>query len=300
MKILLTGASGHLGYATTRELEKQVHEVVALVLPSSNLKGLEGTRAQIAYGDVLDPAAVRKFARDCTAIIHQAAVYRLDMDKPEEIIRPAVEGTRNVLEAASELGIKRVVYTSSIASIGASTSPDQLLDGTTWNTSTALPYAEAKTQSERIAHELARTLGLELMVMCPGAIMGPGDYRVTPSHGIILALTSGGPIPAGGFNPVSVFDVASLHVQALTRGVPFKRYVAASRDNITYRQTYDILRAIAGAGFKEAPDGEVGPAYYAYYNIAETLKDFQYDPMAARDALKSAYDWLTFTGALKL
>jgi dihydroflavonol-4-reductase len=297
MNVLLTGASGNLGYATVRELEKAGHTVVALVRPSSNVAGLQGTGATLAYGDVLDKAAVLSAARGCDAIIHQAAVFSTGTDHPDAIIRPAVEGARNVLEAAKACGIQRVVYTSSIIAIGMSTDPEVRLDGSTWNTATALPYAEAKTRSEQIAHDIARELGIELMVFCPGGIMGPGDYRVTPTHGLVLALLTGTmPLRHGGLNPVSVFDVANLHVQALTRGVPFKRYVAASHDNITYAQMFDLLQTLVGKPLPTPPAGEAGPALYSYYDITETCKDFDYSPKSASDVLQSTVAWFTATG----
>lgn len=300
MKVLLTGASGHLGYATSRELDRQGHPFVALVRQSSNTDGLKGTGANLAYGDVLDKASVKAAAQGCAAIIHQAAVFSVDMSSPDDIIRPAVEGARNVLEVAQELGIKRVVYTSSIIAIGMSDSPDKLLDGNTWNTSTALPYAEAKTRSEQIAHQLARELGVELMVLCPGGIMGPGDYRVTPSQAMILAMLNGQtPIRNGGLNPVSVFDVANLHVQALTRGVPFKRYVAASGDNLTYQQVFDLLQEIVAKPLPTPPEGPGGPAMYAWYDIGETCGDFDYHPKSARDTLESVVTWFRSIGVYR-
>ena len=292
MKVLLTGATGNLGYATVRELETQGYEIVALVRATSNLKGLDGTSAVLAYGDVLDKTSVKTAAQGCDAIIHQAAVFSVDMSNPDEIIKPAVEGARNVLEVAHELGIKRVVYTSSIISIGMSDSPDKILDGNSWNTNTALPYAVAKTKSEQIATEIAKNLGIELMILCPGGITGPGDYRITPTHAMLIAMLKGQtPIRAGGQNPVSVFDVASLHVQALTKGVPFKRYVAASYENITYQQIFSLLADIVGEELPEPPQGDSGPVFYAYYDIRETCADFDYHPKSARETIESAVEW---------
>ena len=300
MKVLLTGASGNLGYATARELQQQGHQTIGLVRKSSNLDGLKDTNIALAYGDVLDKASLQHAAVGCEAIIHHAAVFSVGMDNADDIIRPAVEGARNVLEVAKALGIKRVVYTSSMISIGMSTSPEVLLDGNTWNSHTALPYAEAKTKSEQIAHDIAHELGIELMVFCPTGIMGPGDYRVTPTHGILLAMLNGlAPIRAGGFNPVSVFDVANLHVQALSKGVPFKRYLAAGKDNITYQQAADILEELSGKPLPTVaadPNAGTAPAMYGYYDISATCSDFDYQPQSAKEVIGAAYQWLKTRG----
>lgn len=297
MKVLLTGSTGHLGGHTARELEAQGHEVVALVRTTSDLRGLAGSLAQRVQGDVLDGASVMAAARGCEAIVHEAAVFSVAMDKPDEIIRPAVEGTRHVLEAARRHGIRRVVYTSSIAAIGFGSGPEQVLNGSIWNEHPATPYLEAKTRSERLAHEMARVAGIELVAICPTGISGAGDYRLTPTQRIALGMLTGQvPARSGGINLVAVTDVARLHVQALTRGRPFGRYIAGG-ENITFGQMAELLAHIVGHPLPAAPAPPAGqPPMYSWYDQTTTRRDFDYDPQPAEQVLRSVVAWYAELG----
>lgn len=221
----------------------------------------------------------------------------MDLDRADEIIKPAVKGTRHMLAAAHQHGIRRVVYTSSIAAIGFSADPDVLLDGRSWNRNfMGLPYLEAKTRSEEVAHELAREYGIDLIVICPTAISGSGDYRLTPTMRMALGLLTGrAPRRPGGTNLVSVVDVAQMHVQALTRRLPGGSYVAGG-DNVTFDQMAGLLEKIVEHSLPAAPQGKPAPASYSWYDLSDTCSAFDYHPMTAENVLRSVVDWYATLG----
>jgi len=205
MKVLVTGANGHIGANVCRELLQQGHEARAFVRKTADMHGLKGLKIEIAYGDVMDASSLNAAALGCDAIIHLAAVYKTIARTPEEIVAPAVEGSKNVFAAAKQAGIKRIVYTSSIASIGFSESPDHMRSGDDWNEDAQNPYYIAKTQSEKVAQQLSREFDIELIVLCPALVLGVYDYRITPSNQLIRDLVNGkGQTYRGGMNLVDV------------------------------------------------------------------------------------------------
>src|ERR1700694_3286551 len=118
MLVFLTGATGFLGSHVARALAGQGASLRLLVRPTSNLENLEGLSAETATGDLRDPASLDKAMSGCDVVFHVAADYRLWLRDPEEMYRSNVEGTRAILEAARKNGVRRVVYTSSVATIG--------------------------------------------------------------------------------------------------------------------------------------------------------------------------------------
>jgi dihydroflavonol-4-reductase len=229
MPILVTGANGHLGCLLVRELVRRGREPIAFVRPGSDLTGLEGLAVERRLGDVRDAASVSAAATGCDAIVHLAAVYALRAARAEEIMEPAVAGTTHVLAAAATHGVRRVVMTSSIVAVGYNRSP-QAPPRTEedWNEEPHIPYVRAKTESERLAWKLAGERGVELVTVLPGAILGPHDYRVTPSTRFVRDLANGrGMTGRGGVAYVDVGDVALAHAEALERGVAGERYIVA-------------------------------------------------------------------------
>ena len=189
-KVLITGANGHVGAHTVRAVLDQGHKARSFVRTTSDLRGLEGVDTEIVYGDVLDRESLLKAADGCDVIVHTAAVYKTWVDDPQEILQPAVEGTRNAFEAAKEVGCKRIVYTSSIAAIGNSGSFSDMRTSDDWVPEDRIhtPYARAKRDSERIAWELSEEYDIPLIVINPSGVVGSLDYRITPSTRFILQL----------------------------------------------------------------------------------------------------------------
>lgn len=246
MRVLVTGANGHVGCNLVRELSSRGHEVVAMVRKGGDLRGLDGVAVEIRHGDVLDRASVDAAAAGCDAIEHLAAVYATRGDA-EQIMRPAVVGTTNVLEAAAARGMRRVVMTSSTTAVGANLSADAPpRDETAWNEEFTIPYYRAKTESERLAWQLAGKLGLELITVLPSGVLGEHDWRVTPSTKYILDLAHGRAMTGrGGFSYVDVRDVAFVHAAALERGRPGERYLVTGI-NPTLKQIGEMVSALTG------------------------------------------------------
>lgn len=328
MKVLVTGANGHIGANVCRELLRQGHEVRAFVRRNADMQGLQGVAVEIVYGDVMDPSTLNAGAEGCDAIIHLAAVYKTIASTPEEIVAPAVEGSRNVFAAAKHAGIKRIVYTSSIASIGFSDSPDHMRSGADWNDDAKNPYYIAKTQSEKVAQQLSRDYDIELIVLCPALVLGAYDYRITPSNQLIRDLVTGkGQTYRGGMNLVDVRDVAAIHVAALTRGVNRKRYVVGG-GNIEVKKMGEIITRYTGVKPMHLPTPRgftlimaslierscklfgIKPPLtrdlvyevverYGYYDNADTIATFGVEPRAPDESIKAALEWLIQQGQFK-
>ncbi len=245
-RILVTGANGHIGANVVRELLQQGYVVRAFVRSTADMRGLEGLAFEVHHGDVMDEEALCKAAEGCKAIIHLAAVYKTIAETAEEIVAPAITGSRNVFAAAKHAGIKRIVYTSSIASIGFSNSADKMRTADDWNEDAQNPYYVAKTKSEQVAQALAREYGIELVVLCPALVLGPHDYRVTPSNQLVMDWLNGvGQTYRGGLNLVDVRDVAKAHVSALTHGESCRRYIVGG-ENIEVAEIGRLLKKLTG------------------------------------------------------
>jgi dihydroflavonol-4-reductase len=246
---LVTGANGHLGANLVRELLGRGQRVRGLVREGADLRGLAGLDVELVRGDVLDVDSVDRAVAGCEVVYHCAAVYKTWARTRDEIVRPAVDGTRHVLAAARRHAVRRVVLTSSAAAVGANRSPDLApRDETHWNDDYGDAYYEAKTESERLAHALARELGVDLVAVNPTMIVGPHDWRTTPSNGLVRDLLTGRvPITPGGLCWVGVADVARAHVLAAEEGRGGERYLACGV-NRTNEQLAADLRALTGYG----------------------------------------------------
>lgn len=249
-KVMVTGASGHIGSNVVRSLLAEGHRVVALVRPTSDRAGLEGLEVELATGDVLDRQSLAAAARGAEHVIHCAANFAIWAPDPAQIVAPAVDGTRNVIEIAAEAGVRRVVATSSSAAVGGSPSADQVRTEADWFEDPTVPYYRAKVEAERVAHEVGRDVGVEVVTLCPSLVLGPHDHRCTPSMKPILDIANGrGPTVDGGCGVVSVRDVARAHVLALTRGNAGERYLV-SGDNCTLVELGRMVESLTGTHAK--------------------------------------------------
>lgn len=321
MKALVTGANGHIGCHVVKQLQEEGHEVRAFVRPNSDRRGLEGLSPELAEGDIRDADAVSKAAAGVDAIIHMAAVYKTMGADVDSIVEPAVQGAKAVFNAAREHGIQRVVYTSSVASVGFSYDPQTSLTSRDWNNDPHNPYYLAKTRSEQTAQSLAREYGVELVVICPAIVLGPLDYRITPSNQLVKDWLNGiGQTYRGGLNLVDVRDVAQAHVAALTLGQPGGRYLVGG-ENIEVRRIGQILKDLTGTRpfhlgtgrgltlwtakwverfcrlFGLKPPFTYDLVYevverYAYVDMNEANKALNLNPRGARETLKDTIGWL--------
>jgi len=244
-RALVTGANGHLGSNLVRELLDKGWDVVPFVRVTSHLAGLDGLDVRVRYGDILDPESLDAAMVGCQVVFHAAAVYRNWAKDPNDILTPALEGTRHVIEAAAAAGVERVIHTSSCNTVGFTDSIDRPRSETDHNDDPHMPYIRAKVESEALALRLGRSLGMEVVVLCPTGILGPHDHRTTPTMEFARGILNGGPVLPGGQNLVHVRDVAHAHVLAATRGTPGERYLIGG-ENVRAEELIDYVQELTG------------------------------------------------------
>lgn len=244
-KALVTGATGHIGSTLCRALREDGAEVVAFVRPSSNRRALDGLAVDVAEGDVLDRGALAAAAATCDVIFHAAALFEVSGRDAAAVQRVAVEGSRNAI-AAGAAASARVVLVSSVAAAGMGDGPSALLDEDAWAADPTVPYYRAKLDGEREAERLATELGVDLVRVLPTLVLGPGDYRVTPSSRVLVDLLRGDGVTVdGGANVIDVRDLACGMVAAADRGRPGARYILGG-ENASIRELGAIVSRYSG------------------------------------------------------
>lgn len=243
MKALVTGATGFVGAAVARALIREGWEVRALARKGSDRRNVQHLPLTVVEGNLSDRASLDQALAGCDALFHVAADYRLGAFDPRELYQTNVEGTRSILEASRQAGLRRVVYTSSVACVGIPK------DGTPGNEDTPVGiadmighYKRSKFLAEELVRELARA-GAPVIIVNPSTPIGPGDVKPTPTGRMVLDAACGR-TPAyvdTGLNIVHVDDVAEGHLAAFHRGRIGERYILGGQD-MTLRE---ILGAIA-------------------------------------------------------
>lgn len=229
MQVLVTGANGHIGANVVRAALAAGHEVRAMMRRGSEARGLEGLKIDRVYGDIRDLPAVEAAMRDCEIVINLATPYIVNPADPQDVIGPALESVRNVLQTAAKLGTQKVIHASSMAAIGPSSDPDRLRSEKNWNDGAEMPYTVAKRDSERIAWTLAEALEVPLVTLNPPLVLGRYDYRITPSTRWALDMLAGTAVlPKGMIGIVDVRDLAAAFVSSIAHGRPGERYIIAS------------------------------------------------------------------------
>jgi len=244
--VLVTGATGFVGSRLCRALVGAGYTVRALHRSTSSLRGLEGLPVQTLVGDILEPATLVPALAGVELVFHVAAQSDY-WRHPQGVIRAAVEGTRNVVEAAAAGGARRIVLTSSVGALGVPRAGELLDERHEFNLPPrAFPYGYAKHASELMARRAAEGR-LELVIVNPSIVLGPGDLnRISGS--IILEAWRGRAFvyTGGGANYIHVDDVAAGHLAAAQRGRPGERYILGG-ENLTHRQALTGIAAMVGA-----------------------------------------------------
>ena len=255
MKAFVTGATGFLGSHVARVLAEQGAELRLLVRPTSDLRNLDGLaahggNADRVVGDLRDAASIEKALSGCDVVFHVAADYRLWVRDPDEMYRSNVEGTRAVLEAARKQGVRRVVYTSSVATMGfiSGTNKGNVADeqSPVGIGDMIGPYKRSKFMAEQVAFEAARS-GVDVVTVNPTTPIGERDIKPTPTGRIVLDFLKR-KFPAyveTGLNLVDATECARGHIQALEKGRSGERYILGG-ENLTLKQILDRLAAITG------------------------------------------------------
>jgi dihydroflavonol-4-reductase len=247
MKAFVTGATGFLGSHVARAVSDQGAELRLLVRATSNLKNLQGLKAETAIGDLRDAASLEKAMSGCDTVFHVAADYRLWVRDPAEMYKSNVDGTRALLDAARKSGVRRVVYTSSVATMGftknghpADEDSPVALVGMIGH------YKRSKFMAEQIALEAGRS-GLHVVTVNPTTPIGEQDVKPTPTGRIVVDFLKR-KFPAyveTGLNLVDATVCARGHVAALERGKSGERYILGG-ENLTLKQILDKLGRITG------------------------------------------------------
>lgn len=248
MLIFLTGATGFLGSHIARVLTAQGANLRLLVRPTSNLRNLEGLKAETVMGELQDPASLDKAISGCDTIFHVAADYRLWLRDPAQMYRSNVDGTRAILEAARKNGVGRVVHTSSVATMGFTSNGHPADEDSPVSLADMIGhYKRSKFMSEQIALEAGRNGNLHVVVVNPTTPVGEQDVKPTPTGRIIVDFLKR-KFPAyveTGLNLVDATECARGHVAALEKGRSGERYILGG-ENLTLKQILDKLADITG------------------------------------------------------
>jgi dihydroflavonol-4-reductase len=295
-RVLVTGASGFVGSAVARALRTRGLEVTCLVRSSSPRANLQGLDVRTVEGDLLHPASLKAAMAGQRFLFHVAADYRLWAPDPEEIVRNNLQGTSNIMQAATEAGVERVVYTSSVATLS-------LKDGPSDESRPLRPeeaigaYKRSKVVAEREVERRIAEAGLPAVIVNPSTPIGPRDVKPTPTGRIIVEAASG-KMPAfvdTGLNLAHVDDVAQGHLLAFDTGRVGERYVLGGQD-VTLREMLGVIAELVG---RKPPTVAlpVGPLF-PLASAAEAMARLTgKEPFLTADALKMSRYKMFFSSA---
>jgi dihydroflavonol-4-reductase len=248
MTSLVTGATGFVGSAVVRALLDAGEVPRVLVRAGSDRRNLEGLGVELAEGDLRDSVSLARACRGCQALFHVAADYRLWVPEPDEIYAANVAGTRALMEAAGAAGVARIVYTSSVATLGLKR------DGSPADEATPVAladmighYKRSKFLAEAAVREMVSGAGLPAVIVNPSTPVGPRDIKPTPTGRTIVAAARGR-IPAfvdTGLNVVHVDDVAAGHLLAFERGQIGERYILGG-ENMALAEILTVIARLCG------------------------------------------------------
>jgi dihydroflavonol-4-reductase len=325
---LVTGATGFVGSAVARALLARGRRVRVLARPNSDRRNLAGLAVEIAEGAMEDPCSLARAVAGCRYVYHVAADYRIWVPDPAPMFRANVDGTRDLLTAALEAGAERVVYTSSVATLGLV--PGGSADEETPSSLDDMigPYKRSKFAAEEVARELARKRGLPVVIVNPSTPVGPGDIKPTPT-GRLIVEAARGQMPAfvdTGLNIVHVDDVAEGHLAAAENGRIGERYILGG-ENMALAE---ILAGVAQAAGRRPPrlqvphsvlfpvavgaelaarvtgrepfitlDGVRMSRKKMYFSSEKASRELGYTPRPAREAIADAVGWFRDNGYLQ-
>ncbi len=296
MKSLVTGANGFVGSAVMRHLLAEGHEVRVLIRPNSDRRNLVDQPVEIVEGDLRDAASLKRAVQGADNLFHVAADYRLWIPDPERMYETNVKGTQQLIMAAAEAGMLRIVYTSSVATLGLYT------DGTSADENTPATlanmighYKRSKFLAEQAVQHLTEQHQLPLVIVNPSTPIGPRDVKPTPTGRIVLD-TICGRMPAyvdTGLNIVHVDDVAHGHILAYKAGKPGERYILGG-ENMSLFQILQTIDEITGKPAKRVrlPHRLLFPVAWTMERLAGVTG---IEPRATVESLRMAKKLMYFT-----
>ena len=328
MTVLVTGAAGFVGSAVVRKLVEQGASVRAFVRPTSDVDNLADLPVELALGDVRHRPTIDRAIKGCEAVFHVAADYRLWVPERDVMFESNVTGTRNVMEAAAEAGVPRIVYTSSVATLGLAEAGNAANEDTPATSADMIgPYKQSKFEAEAVVRAMVAEHGLRAVIVHPSTPVGPWDRRPTPTGQIIVEAATGH-MPAyvdTGLNVVHVDDVATGHLLALEHGKPGERFILGG-ENLALKEILTEIARITGrpAPRFQVPHNVVMPiAAMAemwsrlshrepfvtldgvrlarkrmYFSSSRAIDRLGYRPRPAVEAIAEAIDWFRRHGYL--
>jgi dihydroflavonol-4-reductase len=322
-KVLVTGATGFVGSAVAHLLVNRGFTVKVLSRSTSSQQNLKDLNAEKVVGDLRDLNSLEKAIKGCDYLFHVAADYRLWSLNPQELYDNNVTGTENIMKAALNEGVEKIVYTSSVATLGLNA------DETPSNEDTAVcfedmigDYKKSKFLAEELVKKMIKEQNLPATIVNPSTPIGPRDIKPTPTGKLILDAAAG-KIPAyvdTGLNWVHVNDVAMGHLLALEKGQIGERYILGN-ENFSMKELLQKIAVITGgkAPKIQLPHNFVLPiAYIAewwanitksktepmatvsgvklskkkmYFSIDKAKNELGYNPIDVTIALKDAINW---------
>ncbi len=325
---LVTGATGFVGSAVVRVLLEAGHRVRTLVRPGADRRNLADLSVEIASGAMEDAPSLARALAGCRYLFHVAADYRLWVPDPAAMFRANVEGTRDLLTAAVDAGIERVVYTSSVATLGLIPGDSADEDTPSRFEDMIGPYKRSKYQAEEVVHSLVSELGLPAVIVNPSTPVGPRDLRPTPTGRLILEAARGR-MPGfvdTGLNIVHVDDVAAGHLAAAETGRVGERYILGGENMALAEILAEIAWSVgrrpprlrvphafafaAAAGAELAArvtgrepfttlDGVRMARKKMYFSSEKASRELGYRPRPARQAIADAIGWFEANGYLR-
>ncbi len=324
--ILVTGATGCIGSNLAVELLKRGYRVRAFHRTDSSALALKGIDVEHVTGDVRDRNSLRKAIQGCDTVFHTAAIVSFWERKRDEQMDINVNGTRNVVDSCLELGIEKLVHTSSVAALGFRADGQFIDEDTEYNWGSSVGYRYSKHLAELEILKGFRQ-GLHATLVNPTVVIGPRDAYI--HGGQIVRDIKRGRIPAyvkGGMNIVSVHDVVAGHIAAATRGRPGERYILGGV-NLTHKEVFALAAKVLGGKTPvvKAPVWAVksiarifdiigmltnvqpwitselvaGVGMAQWYSIEKSQRELGYQPTSVEDAMREAYEWYAENGMME-
>ena len=324
---VVTGATGFVGSAVVRALIGMGHDVRVLARPNSDRRNLIDLSVEIAEGSLEDAPSLARAVAGCRYLFHVAADYRLWVTDPAPMFRANVEGTRVLMRAALDAGVERVVYTSSVATLGLV--PQGSDEETPSNVEDMIgPYKRSKFQAEEVVRALIARRALPAVIVNPSTPVGPRDRKPTPTGRLILEAARGhmpGYVDTG-LNIVHVDDVAAGHLAAAELGRVGERYILggenlslarilvevahaagtrAPRIQVPYTVAYpvaigaELMARLSGKEPFITLDGVRMAQKKMYFTSEKASRELRYTPRPARHAIVDAIGWFKANGYLR-